>query len=87
MSNAICRQNLDFAGYYMWLAVKMYTLVGSMFFFNATNIDGPLVFVNTSFRVAWIYGSLVVVFRKGGENKRTSLVVLLCLSFCYKRRR
>jgi len=41
LSNAICRQNLDFASYYMWLAVKMYTLVGSMFF---------------STRLTWIYG-------------------------------
>jgi len=32
--------------------------------------------VHTSFRLAWIYGSLgVVMSRKGGENRRTSLDV------------
>jgi len=86
MSNAICRQNLDFAGYYMWMAVKMYTLVGSMFFSTRLTLMGPLfcIYLVPCSVNLWVPCRGIVMSRKGGENKRTSLdvVALLCLSFC-----
>ena len=65
---------------------KMYTLVGSMFFSTRLTLMGPLfcIYLVPCSVNLWVPCCGIVMSRKGGENKRTSLdvVALLCLSFC-----